>query len=157
MAPHALDDVDPELISLDMLPRLPESMKVLNDATTNWTIVPCPTAEWAAMVHPRLAPDAALDRLWAEIGHICRVDEADPIATWQTRLAALVRAAATLDDLRLDGLHFEGPGTDLTVGLLPSSHWLAAKFTTVDGIEHQPNIPTEEVFTTPDPERVEGT
>jgi aminopeptidase len=53
-------------------------------------------------------------------------------------------------------VRFEGPGTDLTIGLLPSSQWIAATFTTVDGVVHQPNIPTEEVFTTPDPERVDG-
>jgi aminopeptidase len=156
VAPHALDDVDPELISLDMLPRVRESMTVVNDATTNWTIVPCPTAAWATLVHPRLEPPAALDRLWGEIAHICRLDEPDPIAAWESRLAELKRVSRALDELHLDRIRFEGPGTDLTIGLLPSSHWHAAKFTTLDGIEHQPNIPTEEVFSTPDPERVDG-
>ena len=156
VAPHALDDVDPELISLDMLPRLRESMKVLNDASTNWTIVPCPTAAWATLVHPRLEPAAALERLWGEIAHICRLDEPDPIAAWEQRLAQLTRVSRALTELALDGLRFEGPGTDLTIGLLPSSRWVAAKFNTVGGIEHQPNIPTEEVFTTPDPARVDG-
>jgi aminopeptidase len=156
VAPHALDDVDPELISLDRLPRVPEAMKVLNDATTNWTIVPCPTQAWAALVYPRLEPPAALERLWSEIAHVTRLDEPDPVAAWGQRLGNLKRVSAALDELKLDRVHFEGPGTDLTVGLLPSSRWLAAKFTTADGIEHQPNIPTEEVFTTPDPERVEG-
>jgi aminopeptidase len=156
VAPHALDDVDPELISLDMLPRLRESMKVLNDASTNWTIVPCPTAAWATLVHPRLEPAAALERLWGEIAHICRLDEPDPIAAWEQRLAQLTRVSRALTELALDGVRFEGPGTDLTIGLLPSSRWVAAKFNTVGGIEHQPNIPTEEVFTTPDPARVDG-
>jgi aminopeptidase len=156
VAPHALDDIDPELIGLDMLPRVPESMKVVNDATTNWTIVPCPTVGWATLVHPRLEPPAALERLWGQIAHICRLDEPDPVAAWQTRIAALMRVVEALDGLALDRVRFEGPGTDLTVGLLPSSRWQAAKFTTVEGIEHQPNIPTEEVFTTPDPERVDG-
>jgi len=156
VAPHALDDVDPDLISLDMLPRVRESMKVLNDATTNWTIVPCPTPGWATLVHPRLEPAAALDRLWGEVAHICRLDEPDPIASWEVRLAELKRVSRALTELSLDSVRFEGPGTDLTVGLLASSNWVAAKFTTVDGIEHQPNIPTEEVFTTPDPERVDG-
>ncbi len=156
VAPHALDDVDPELISLDRLPRVPESMKVLNEATTNWTIVPCPTAAWATLVYPRLEPAPALERLWSEIAHVTRLDEPDPVAAWQERLANLKRVSAALDELKLDRVHFEGPGTDLTVGLLPSSRWLAAKFETTVGIEHQPNIPTEEVFTTPDPERVDG-
>jgi aminopeptidase len=156
VAPHALDDVDPELISLDMLPRVRESMQVLNDATTNWTIVPCPTAGWATLVHPRLEPPAALERLWGEIAHVCRLDEPDPILAWERRLAQLTRVSRALTELSLDQIRFEGPGTDLTIGLLPSSNWVAAKFQTVDGIEHQPNIPTEEVFTTPDPERVDG-
>jgi aminopeptidase len=156
VAPHALDDVDPELISLDRLPRIPESMKVLNDATTNWTIVPCPTPAWATLVYPRLEPPAALERLWSEIAHVTRLDEPDPVAAWEARLEELLRVSRALDELSLDRIRFEGPGTDLSVGLLPSSRWLAAKFETVDGIVHRPNLPTEEVFTTPDPERVEG-
>jgi aminopeptidase len=156
VAPHALDDVDPELISLDRLPRVPEAMKVLNDATTNWTIVPCPTPAWASLVYPRLEPPAALERLWSEIAHVTRLDEPDPVQTWESRMRELLRVSAVLDDLKLDRLHFEGPGTDLSIGLLPSSTWLAAEFRTADGIKHHPNLPTEEVFTTPDPERVEG-
>src|ERR1700744_2639355 len=70
VAPHALDDVDPELISLDLLPRLPGAMKVRNDSPPNGTIVPCPTPAWATLVHPRLEPAAALERLWGEIAHV---------------------------------------------------------------------------------------
>lgn len=156
VAPHALDDVDPELISLDRLPRVPEAMKVLNDASTNWTIVPCPTPAWASLVYPRLEPPAALERLWSEIAHVTRLDEPDPIAAWESRLAELTRVSTALNDLNLDRVQFVGPGTNLSIGLLRSSTWLAAKFTNASGIKHQPNIPTEEVFTTPDPERVEG-
>jgi aminopeptidase len=156
-APRALDGIDPGLISLDMLPRVPESMQILNDATTNWTIVPCPTPAWATLVHPRLEPAAALERLWSEVAHVCRLDEPDPVAAWRARQDQLLKVTVTLDGRGLDSLHFEGPGTDLTVGLLPSSRWTAARFQTVGGITHAPNIPTEEVFTTPDPARVEGT
>jgi aminopeptidase len=156
VAPHALDDVDPQLISLDRLPRVPEAMKVLNDATTNWTIVPCPTPAWASLVYPRLEPPAALERLWSEIAHVTRLDEPDPVEAWDNRMRELLRVSSALDELKLDRVRFEGPGTDLTIGLLPSSTWLAAKFQTAGGIEHHPNLPTEEVFTTPDPERVEG-
>jgi aminopeptidase len=156
VAPRALDDVDPELLSLDRLPRVREGMKVLNDASTNWTIVPCPTPGWATLVHPRLEPAAALERLWGEIAHVCRLDEPDPIAAWAQRLAELLRVSRALTELALDRLRFQGPGTDLTIGLLPSSKWVAATFHTAGGIEHQPNIPTEEVFTTPDPQRVDG-
>ena len=156
-APHALDDVDPNLIGLDMMPRLAESMTVVNEATTNWSIVPAPTQAWALLVHPRLEPAAALDRLWAEVAHICRLDEPDPVAAWNVRLNELKRVASTLTGMRFDAIRLHGPGTDLTVGLLPSSHWIAADSATVAGIAHRPNLPTEEVFTTPDPERVNGT
>ena len=156
VAPRALDGIDPELISLDMLPRMRESMTLVNERTTNWTIVPAPTQEWAMLVHPRLEPAAALERLWGEIAHICRLDEPDPVAAWTVRLDELRRVATTLTEMRLDALHYAGPGTDLTVGLLRSSRWISAGFETVDGIDHRPNLPTEEVFTTPDPERVDG-
>jgi aminopeptidase len=156
-APHALDDLDPKLIGRDMLPRIPESMTVVNNRTTNWTIVPAPTLQWAMLVHPRLEPTAALDRLWAEISHICRLDEPDPHAAWKQRFEQLLRVADALTGRRFDAIHLEGPGTDLRVGLLPSSHWLAASMQTVDGVVHHANLPSEEVFTTPDPERVDGT
>jgi aminopeptidase len=157
VAPGALEGIRPALLGRDMLPALSESMQVVDAGTTNWTAVPCPTEAWATLVHPDLDPADALDRLWDQVAYVCRLDEADPVAAWRQRLAVLGHTAGKLDDLRLDRLHFQGPGTDLTIGLLPSSHWCAAHFTTVDGIEHVPNLPTEEVFTTPDPERVEGT
>jgi aminopeptidase len=64
--------------------------------------------------------------------------------------------ATRLAERQFDALHYEGPGTDLVLGLLPGSKWDAARFSTIDGIEHMPNLPTEEVFTTPDPERADG-
>lgn len=156
VAPRIMDGVDPALLGLDMLPSVRESMKVINDNTTNWTALPCPTEAWATLVHPQLDPERALARLWSEIGHICRLDEADPIAAWEGRLDKLAEMTDKLDELHLDALRFDGPGTELTVGLLRSGHWCAARLETVDGIVHAPNIPTEEVFTTPDPERVDG-
>jgi aminopeptidase len=156
-APHALDGLDPVSVGRDMLPTIPESAKVLSDRTTNWTAVPCPTQAWAEVVHPELEPGAALERLWDQIAHVCRLDEPDPIAAWEARLAALEAAARRLDDLRLDELRFEGPGTSLSVGLLPGSRWVSGRIATVDGIVHAANLPTEEVFTTPDPARVRGT
>jgi aminopeptidase len=155
-APGVMDGIPPALLGRDMLPALAESMQVVDAGTTNWTAVPCPTQAWAELVHPQLDPAQALDRLWAQVAHVCRLDEPDPVAAWRERFVTLSASAATLDELRLDRLHFAGPGTDLTIGLLPSSHWCAANFTTIDGIEHAPNLPTEEVFTTPDPERVDG-
>ncbi len=154
--PNIMDGVDPTRLGLDMLPFLAEGMQVLEARTTNWTAVPCPTQGWATLVHPDLEPDAALARLRREVAHICRLDEPDPVAAWEQRLANLTATATRLDELGLDALRFDGPGTELTIGLLRGSHWAAARFETVDGIVHAPNLPTEEVFTTPDPERVDG-
>ena len=155
-APGLLDDVDPARAGRDQLPFLKEAVEIVNARTTNWCAAPCATAEWAALVFPGLGADAALARLWDELLHVMRLDEPDPVATWRERADTLVGAAARLTERRFDALHFTGPGTDLRVGLLPSSRWLAARFETVDGIVHMPNLPSEEVFTTPDPARVDG-
>ena len=82
--------------------------------------------------------------------------EALPDGLTDMQRHALSEAADKLDELRLAAIRFEGPGTELTVGLFRSTRWLCARISTVDGIVHAPNLPTEEVFTTPDPERVDG-
>ena len=98
----------------------------------------------------------ALDRLWAAVAHICRLDEKDPEAAWAERVAELKRSAEALTERCFDAIHLTGPGTDLRVGLYRSSTWVGADFSTIDGVRHYPNIPTEEVFTVPDPMRVDG-
>jgi aminopeptidase len=156
-APGLMADLDPVLVGKDRLPTVREGIKVVNDRTTNWTICPCPTPVWADLVFPDLEEEERLPRLERELLHVLRLDEDDPIAQWRSRADTLVGSAERLTERRFDALHYEGPGTDLTIGLLPSSRWEAARFHTVDGIEHMPNLPTEEVFTTPDPTRTEGT
>ena len=156
VAPGLLDDLDPARAGRDQLPFLKETAVLINEATTNWTIVPFPTAAWAQQVHPDLSPEEAMRRLCGEIVHVCRLDEEDPIAAWQARIDATASAAERLNERRFDALHFQGPGTDLTIGLLPTSVWANALFETVGGIAHLANIPTEEVFTSPDPLRAEG-
>jgi len=155
-APGLMDDVDPARAGRDQLPFLPESGVVVNERTTNWTAVPCPTAAWAQLVYPDRAPDEAEAALWEAILHVCRLDEADPVAAWRSRAETLIDAAARLTQRRFSALRFRGPGTDLEVGLLPTSAWLAARFETVDGIVHMPNLPSEEIFSAPDPQRCEG-
>jgi aminopeptidase len=156
-APGALDDLDPRRAGRDRLPTLAETGPLVNARSTNWTGAPAPTRAWAELVYPELGGDAAHRRLWEEIVHICRLDEPDPAAAWARRMAELSDVGRRLTDLRLDAVHFAGPGTDLTVGLLLSSTWLCAEFTRRDGLRHLVNLPSEEVFTTPDPERVDGT
>jgi aminopeptidase len=155
-APGAFDDVEPRRAGRDLLPWLPESSHVVNARTTNWTIVPGPTAAWAQVVYPGLEPGAALDRLWQAVEHMCRLDADDPVGAWEERMGELTDSARRLTARRFDTIRLHGPGTDLTIGLLPSSRWAAATFERVDGLVHHPNLPTEEVFTTPDPRRADG-
>ncbi|MBM3676753.1 MAG: aminopeptidase [Actinobacteria bacterium] len=154
--PDALVGVDPARAGLDHLPYLPNTMEIVNARQTNWCVAPCPSAGWAALVYPDLGAAEALDRLWEAIVHVCRLDEPDPQAAWLRRRDELQAASARLDELRLDAVRFAGPGTDLTVGLFPSSTWRGGGSTRKDGLEHFSNLPTEEVFTTPDPQRVDG-
>src|SRR5919198_441377 len=155
-APGLLEDLDPVRAGKDRLPAVKESGTVVNARTTNWSIIPCPTTSWAKLVFPDKPEDEALAALEEQLVHVLRLDEPDPIAAWRARADTLVSVGRRLTERRLDALHYEAPGTDLTVGLLPGARWDAARFVTVDGIEHMPNLPTEEVFTTPDPERADG-
>jgi aminopeptidase len=154
--PDALTGVDPARAGRDLLPYLPTTGDVVNAGTTNWCVAPAPTPGWAALVFPDLEPEEAYDRLWREIAHVCRLDEDDPAEAWRRRAQTLESVAARLTERRFDAIRLRGAGTDLTVGLMPSSIWHAADFTTVDGLRHFPNIPSEEMFTTPDPARADG-
>ena len=154
--PGILDGLDGDRIGRDRSPEAVDWQDAINARTVNWTVVPAPTPAWAGMVHPSLEPAEAYERLWEQVMHVCRMDEDDPVDAWRRRSAELQTAAARLTDLRLDSLRFVGPGTDLSVGLLPTSRWVGGGEQTVDGIEHMANLPTEEVFTTPDPKRTSG-
>ena len=155
-APRALDGLDPARAGRDLLPYLPETGEVVNRMTTSWNIVPVPTPSWAELAYPELESDAGYERLWEDVAHICRLDSDDPTEAWMQRSAELKANAQRLTDRHFDALRLHGDGTDLTIGLFPSAHWAAGDLETVDGRRHSPNIPTEEVFGTPDPERVEG-
>ena len=154
--PAAIDGLDPARSGRDVLPFVKEIVEVVNDRTTSWTAAPYPNAAWAQQVYPDLPEEEAVDRLWDELRHVCRLDEPDPVAAWEERATKLKGVAERLTERRFDAVRFVGPGTDLTVGLLPSTRWLAAEFTTVDDKVHFPNIPSEEIFSTPDPERADG-
>ena len=155
-APRALDGLDPARAGRDILPYLPETGEVVNRMTTSWCIVPAPTRSWAEVVYPELEREEAYAALWDAIAHVCRLEADDPAEAWTERSAVLKANAGRLSEGRFDALHLLGAGTDLTIGLLRSAHWAGGYDVTVDGRRHFPNIPTEEVFTTPDPGRVDG-
>jgi aminopeptidase len=156
--PGLLDGIDPARAGRDRLPSVVESLKIIDDRSVAWTISPFPSRAWAQTVFPELEPTAAVDALWRDLEHVCRLDEPDPADAWRRRIEEIWQTASRIDELELDALRFVGPGTDLTVGLLPSSRFAkeGGSATTRTGVRHMPNLPTEELFTTPDPERTEG-
>jgi aminopeptidase len=155
-APNLLDDLDKTLVGRDRLPRLKEQGEIVSERSTNWCIVPAPTRPWAALVFPDLGGDEAYEELWRQIEHVLRLDEDDPTSAWDERMAVLKDSARRLSERRFDAIELRAPGTELTIGLLPTARWWAADFTTAEGLRHLPNLPSEEVFTTPDPDRTEG-
>jgi aminopeptidase len=127
-------------------------LPLVTERVVNWVIVPAPNEGWARTVLGE--PD--VEGLWQAVAVAMRLDEDDPVQAWRDHAAALRARADTLNEQGFDAIRFRGPGTDLVVGLLAASRWLCATFETTSGIEHLPNIPTEEVFTTPDWRRTSG-
>ena len=154
--PGTLDGIDAARAGRDALPALAEAFGVINAQTTNWTLSPWPTPDWARLVHPGLDDGAALAELWRQLAFVLRLDEPDPAQSWRARLRELQDAAARVSAAGFDALRFDGPGTELKVGLLPTSRFVGGTTKTVDGVEHAPNIPTEEIAATPDPKRADG-
>jgi aminopeptidase len=123
----------------------------------NWNIVSYATQSWAKAVFPDEAPDVALARLWDAIFAASRIDADDPVAAWTAHNGNLHARARHLNGRRYASLRFRGPGTDLTVGLADDHEWHGGSSRAKNGIVCNPNIPTEEVFTTPHRDRVSGT
>jgi aminopeptidase len=129
------------------------SRRQLQERSVNWCVVGAPTEGWARQVLGQ--PD--VERLWELVAFCFRLDEPDPVAAWREHLDRLDARGVALTELLPDALRYRGPGTEFTVGLLPTARWGSARFETASGIEYVANMPTEEIFTTPDPRRAEGT
>ena len=122
----------------------------------NWNIVSYPNPSWAKQVFPDLSEDAAVAKLADAIFAASRVDIDDPVTAWREHNAVLAKRREWLNGLNFASLHFKGPGTDLVVGLADEHRWQGGASTAKNGITCNPNIPTEEVFTTPHALRVDG-
>ena len=134
------------------------ALELITRHEINWTIVAAATPAWAALVFPGDTPDAALDKLWEAIFFSSRITADDPVAAWREHGANLQLRVDLLNARRFHALRFhnaEGT-TDLTVGLADNHLWAGGGTTAGSGIECQPNIPTEECFTTPHKDRVNG-
>jgi aminopeptidase len=122
----------------------------------NWNIVAYPTLSWAKRVFPGEMDDAAVGKLAEAIFAASRVDNDDPVAAWTAHNSALRRRTEWMNGKKFHALHYSGPGTDLTIGLGDGHLWQGGASKAKNGIVCNPNIPTEEVFTTPHARRVEG-
>jgi aminopeptidase len=151
--PNLLADLPGERVGkARMLELAEESNRQINEQLNNWTVIGVPNVGWAQQMFGE--PD--LERLWQAVEFTVRLDEDDPVAAWRAHVKRIGNRARTLNDLEIDSLHFEGPGTDLRVGLLPESRWQGCESLTASGLPYVANMPTEEVFTTPDMRRTEG-
>jgi aminopeptidase len=158
--PMLLAEQDPEKVARASkalsLAYKPALEKIAN-FDTNWNIIAYPGTSWAQQVFPKASEAAAVAKLADAIFAASRVDRDDPIAAWKEHNAALKKRTQWLNKRRFQALHFTGPGTDLTVGLADGHEWQGGASTAKNGIVCNPNIPTEEVFTTPHARRVDGT
>jgi aminopeptidase len=132
------------------------ALELITRHEINWTIVACATPAWAAAMFPELPTDEAIARLWKAIFAASRTDQADPVAAWKKHDANLHARCDLLNEKNYSALHFRGPGTDLRVGLSDGHLWLGGGTTAGNGQYCIANMPTEEVFTTPHKDRVEG-
>jgi aminopeptidase len=151
--PNLLADLPGERVGkARMIELADENNRQINEQLNNWTVIGVPNAGWANQMFGE--PD--LDRLWELVEFAVRLDEDDPVAAWRAHVERIGKRARMLNEMQVDEIHFTGPGTDLRVGLLPESRWQGCESVTSEGIPYVANMPTEEVFTTPDLRRAEG-
>jgi aminopeptidase len=152
--PELLSDLDPARVGRARpVEAATRQLRGQNERTINWTIAAFPTEGQATQVFGE--PD--LERLWEAVAQTVRLDEPDPVDAWRAHVETLQQRCRQLNERAFDAVRFTGPGTDLTIGLLPGARWSGGGLETVDGIAHVPNLPTEEVFAAPDWRRTEGT
>ncbi len=133
------------------------ALELITGFGINWTVTCFATPAWARTMFPDLPEDAAVAKLWDAIFAASRIDAPDPVAAWSEHNATLRARTTMLNGRQYAALHYRGPGTDLRVGLSDRHLWLGGSETAKNGITCNPNIPTEEVFTTPHRLRVDGT
>jgi aminopeptidase len=151
--PDLLWDVDPARAGLDRMPRLISRFLVQSRHEVQWCFAAVPSPGWARQVFG--VPDVT--RLWKALARVMRLDADDPVQAWWQRIDDLSARCRQLDEHRFDALHYLGPGTDLKVGLPDGHRWATAALHAQSGVRHVAALPTEEIFTTPDADRTEGT
>lgn len=152
--PDLMADLDPQRVGRARMLELADlRTKAVGERLHTWVIVAYPNEGWARAVFGE--PD--VEKLWDGVARSARLFDDDPVQSWWDRVVELGKRADAMNEHAFDAIHYRGPGTDLTVGLHGNGQWMSANFETAFGRKHVPNIPTEEIFTTPDHRRVQGT
>ena len=151
--PELMKGLDPQRVGKARMLELADlHFRSVGQRLTSWVIVAYPNPGWARAVFGE--PD--VDKLWEAVGKAARLYDDDPVKSWWSRVIELGERADAMNEARFDSIRYRGPGTELTVGLHETGVWMSADFETAWGQKHVPNIPTEEIFTSPDHRRVEG-
>ncbi len=150
--PHIFDGVPAERMAAQPIALATEGRRTLLGGRVTWTVLAAPNPGWAEVVFGE--PD--LERLWEAVGVAMRLDSDDVVRAWEDHRKSLETRAAALDALDLDAVRYHGEGTELTVGLIPGCRWTGGGLVREDGVAYMPNLPTEEVFTSPDRRRADG-
>jgi aminopeptidase len=157
--PGLLGGQDPEKVSRANRARSKAyrpALEYISGFKVNWCVISCATASWAKSVFPELAEAQAIDKLWAAIFSCARADVADPVQAWVDHSKNLRERTDFLNARRYSALKYRGPGTDLTIGLVDGHIWKGGASLAKNGVICNPNIPSEEVFTMPHKDRVDG-
>ncbi|WP_299427013.1 aminopeptidase [uncultured Meiothermus sp.] len=157
--PSLLKGQNPESVARANRARSMSYKRVIDLITThhiNWTIVAFAQPAWARTVFPNDPQEVAVDKLWDAIFKASRLDTPDPVVAWAAHNQNLHNRVQYLNERRYQALHFKGPGTDLVVGLADDHQWAGGAVKAKNGLICNPNIPTEEVFTAPHKDRIEG-
>ncbi len=157
--PDLLSDEDPEIVGQvqkTYLEHYADFLKIIGENRINWLVIAASGPAWAARVFPDLEPAEAEKRLWEALFAITRADQPDPVAAWEKHVRGLRARSDYLNAKQYTALHYLAPGTDLTVGLPDGHCWNSAGSKAQNGIEYIANLPTDEVFTLPHKDRIEG-
>jgi aminopeptidase len=133
------------------------ALELITSFSVNWSLAAAATPAWARSVFPDKKPEAALDALWQAIFSCSRADTPDPVHAWVEHSRNLRQRTDFLNARRYSALKYKGPGTDFTLGLVDGHVWKGGGSLAQNGVTCNPNIPTEEVFTMPHKDRVDGT
>ena len=157
--PDLLKDVDPSLImkfQLYLNKHLYPVLNLVSQYALNWLAISAPNKAWADKIFPNVPSDQRIQKLWEVIFKICRIDEDNPISAWKAHIETLHKRCDYLNLKQYKALKLTSPETNLTIGLPKNHVWHGGSVKSQNGIDFTPNMPTEEIFTIPHKDRVDG-